>query len=371
MARTMRAYRRFGPGDVRLVEVPRPIPGPGDVLLRPYLSGICGTDLHVLHGEGLKDIPVPITMGHEVCGEVVELGQDASVPGPYPRTGAPLHPGDRVVAEPVLPCGHCYYCRRGQPNVCPNMSHLGIWQDGNFADFVVVPAWRATRVPDAVSDIDGLLVEVAACSVNCVDQAELRAGETVLIVGGGPMGQMTAQCALAAGAGLVILSEPNAHRREVAARAGVHATVSPTEEDVIECVRSLTGELGVDVAVECVGIEATVRQAIDATRRRGRCVLSGLPDRPVSLDLSGIVFGEKRIVGSLASAWQFGRTIDLIASGRIHPSLMVDAVRPFPELVNALEEARSRPDVCKAVIDHQTGRTLATSNNAGRTEDVR
>src|ERR1700750_2682328 len=119
---SMRAWRRFAPEDVRLGEIARPEPGPGEVLLRPIVSGVCGTDLHVLHGEGLGELPVPLTMGHEVCGEVVALGPGADSPGPYPRTSAALRVGDRVVVEPVLPCGVCYFCRRGQLNVCLRMS---------------------------------------------------------------------------------------------------------------------------------------------------------------------------------------------------------------------------------------------------------
>jgi threonine dehydrogenase-like Zn-dependent dehydrogenase len=227
----------------------RPAPGPGEVLLRPIVSGVCGTDLHVLVGEGLGELPVPLTMGHEVCGEVVAIGPGVSTPGPYPRRAEPLRVGERVVVEPVLPCGECYFCRRGHPNTCPRMSHLGIWRDGNYADFVTVPAWRATRLPDAVDDVSGLLVEVTACGLNCVDQAALKPGETALVIGGGPMGHMAAQCLLAAGAGLVMVSEPSAQRRALAAQAGVQVTLSPERQDVVAEVRALTGGLGADVAV--------------------------------------------------------------------------------------------------------------------------
>jgi 2-desacetyl-2-hydroxyethyl bacteriochlorophyllide A dehydrogenase len=339
------AFRRFGPNEARLVEAPRPEPGPGELLLRPRASGICGTDLHVLHGEGLAGIPVPLTMGHEVCGEVVGLGPGVSAP----------RVGDRVVVEPLLPCGGCYFCRRGHPNVCPAMSHLGVWRDGNFAEYVTVPADRATRLPDTVSDVDGLLVEVTACGLNALDRAGLRAGERVLVVGGGPMGQLTAQCALAAGAGLVMLSEPSPERRALAGAAGVHELLSPNDEDVVARVRSLTDGLGADVVVECVGLEATVQQALDATRRLGRCVISGLPGAALRLELTELVFGEKQLLGSLASAWQFGRTVALVASGRIAPSRVVSAVRPFAELPQALADAQSRRDLCKIVIDHTGG----------------
>jgi len=352
LPRSMRAWRRFAPGDVRLVELPRPEPGPGEVLLRPLVSGVCGTDLHVLQGEGLGNLPVPLTMGHEVCGTVVEIGPGADAPGPYPRTAAALQVGDRVVVEPVLPCGGCYFCRRGHPNVCPTMSHLGVWRDGNYADYVSVPAWRATRLPASVDDISGLLVEVSACGLNCVDQAEFKPGETALVVGGGPMGHMAAQCLLAAGAGLVMLSEPSPQRRQLAERAGVHVALSPDSEDVVARVRDLTGGLGADVVVECVGVQATVRQALDATRRRGRCVLNGLPSTPVEVDLTEVVFGEKHVVGSLASAWQFERAIDLIAAGRLQPKLMVDTPRAFDALPLALADARDRRDLGKLVVAH-------------------
>jgi L-iditol 2-dehydrogenase len=348
----MRAWRRFGPDDVRLVEMPRPEPGAGEILLQPLVSGVCGTDLHVLHGEGLGELPVPLTMGHEVCGEVVRLGQGAEAPGPYPRRAEPLRIGDRVVVEPVLPCGACYFCRRGHPNVCPRMSHLGVWRDGNYADYVVVPAWRATRLPSEVDNVSGLLVEVSACGLNCVDQARLKPGETALVIGGGPMGHMVAQCLLAGGAGLVMLSEPSRERRALAERAEVHVTLNPEAEDVVARVRDLTGGLGADVVVECVGRAETVQHALAATRRRGRCVLNGLPNAPVELDVSDLVFGEKHIVGSLASAWQFERAIDLIAVGRLQPRVMVDEPRSFDDLPAALQDARDRHDVGKIVVAH-------------------
>jgi L-iditol 2-dehydrogenase len=358
----MRAFRRVAKHAVTLVELPRPEPGAGELFVRPLLSGLCGTDLHVLAGEGFDGIPVPLTMGHEVCGEVVAVGPGSEQPTPYPRLGRPPRPGDRVVVEPVLPCGRCPYCRRGHPNLCARMSHLGIWRDGNFADYVVVPAARALVVPDDVSTLDGLLVEITACGLNAVDQAAVRPGETVFVIGGGAMGQVAAQCALAAGAALVILSEPQAHRRALAGRAGVHLTLDPHAENVVDAVRAQTGELGADAAIECVGAGSTIQQALDATRRQGRCVLAGIPSEPVTLDVAPVVFGEKRVRGALASAWQFERALALIAAGRVHPRLMVDAPRPFLDLPSALEDLRTRPDLCKIVLDHGTTepRRLAT-----------
>jgi threonine dehydrogenase-like Zn-dependent dehydrogenase len=143
-------------------------------------------------------------------------------------------------------------------------------------------------------------------------------------------------------------------RRAVASAAGVHAVLSP-DDDVVARVRDLTDGLGADVVVECVGVEATVQQALDCTRRLGRCVIAGLPGAPVRLDVTELVFGEKQVAGSLASAWQFGRTVALVASGRITPSTVVGAVRPFEEVPRALAEAQHRRDLCKIVVDHTGG----------------
>jgi threonine dehydrogenase-like Zn-dependent dehydrogenase len=218
-----------------------------------------------------------------------------------------------------------------------------------------VPGWRATRLPGAVDDVSGLLVEVTACALNCVDRAQLRPGETALVIGGGPMGHMAAQCLLAAGAGLVMLSEPSPERRALADQAGVHLTIDPEADDVPHRVRDLTGGLGADVVVECVGSPVTVQQALDATRRLGRCVLNGLPSEPIPLNISDLVFGEKHVVGSLASAWQFERAIELVATGRVRPGLMVGATYAFEDVPAALEAARARRDLGKIVIDHRLG----------------
>jgi threonine dehydrogenase-like Zn-dependent dehydrogenase len=154
-----------------------------------------------------------------------------------------------------------------------------------------------------------------------------------------------------------MLSEPSPERRALAEQAGVQVTLSPERDDVVAHVKALTGGLGADVVVECVGRPETVQQALDATRRLGCCVLNGLPSEPLRLDLTEVVFGEKRVVGSLASAWQFERAIDLIVSGRLQPRLMVGAIRAFEDLRAALADARDRRDLGKIVVAHEPGRT--------------
>lgn len=346
----MKAFRMHGIGDVRLEDVPEPTAGPGEVLIRPTYTGVCSTDLHILY-TGAFHPALPMVMGHEFSGVVVALGPDQHWDDRYPQS-RPLVLGDRVCVEPVLPCNHCYYCLRGHTNLCPNMSHLGIWQDGSLAELVRAPAARCTRLPDALTSQEGALTEVLACGVNFVEQGAVGAGDCVAVVGGGPMGQMAAMVAGAAGASLVIMSELSPERREVARRMGVHVTVAAESANPVDEVRALTGGRGADVVLECVGVERSVQQALDMTRRGGRCVLGGLPVQPLQLDIQEVVFGEKVVVGALASAWQFGKAMDLITSRRINPAGIISREYAFEEAAEALATAHTHRELCKLMIKH-------------------
>ncbi len=346
----MKAFRMHGKGDVRLDDVPEPKAGPGEVVLKPLYTGVCSTDLHVLYA-GAFVTQLPITMGHEFSGEVVELGPDIIWDNRYPQS-RPLQIGDRVCVEPVLPCMHCYFCLRGQVNLCTGMSHLGIWQDGSLAEYVRAPAARCTPLPDTLTDQEGALAEVLACGVNFVEKAMVKPGDVVAVVGGGPMGQMAAMVALASGPQMVIMSELSPERRQVARNMGVHVTIEAENTDPVQAVRELTGGRGADVVMECVGVERSVQQAIDMTRRGGRCVLGGLPTQAMRLDLTEAVFGEKQLTGALASVWHFGKTLDLIANHRVNPAGIISREYAFDETPEALRTAHEQRDLCKLMIRH-------------------
>jgi 2-desacetyl-2-hydroxyethyl bacteriochlorophyllide A dehydrogenase len=339
-----------GVGDLRLDNVTEPVPGPGQVLLKPLYTGVCSTDLHILYA-GAFVTHLPITMGHEFSGEVVAIGPDIEWQDRYPQS-VQLKLGDRVCVEPVLPCMKCFYCFRGQVDLCTRMSHLGIWQDGSLAEYVLAPASRCLRLPDALTDEEGALTEVLACGVNFVEKAQIKPGDTVAVVGGGPMGQMAAMVALVSGPQMLIMSELSPERREVARRMGVHVTVEADKTDPVAAVRELTGGRGADVVMECVGVEASVQQAIDMTRRGGRCVLGGLPVKPLSLDMKEVVFGEKQLVGAMASVWQFGKALDLIVNKRVNPAGIIAREYPFEQTPDALKQAHERRELCKLMIKH-------------------
>jgi 2-desacetyl-2-hydroxyethyl bacteriochlorophyllide A dehydrogenase len=342
----MRACQMIARGEAVVHEVADAVAAPGEALIRPTRVGICGTDLHILHDGALIDegAQLPLTLGHEFVGEVVE-GPREPGPSPYPALARPLQPGTRVTVEPLLPCGRCVHCLRGRPNRCARLSHLGIWRDGCMAELVAAPSARIVPIPDALDDTQAALVELYACAVNFAEQARLAPGAVCAVVGGGPVGIATAQCALAAGAGHVLLVEPQPARAALARRAGiddVHGSFAAADAALGE----LTGGAGAAAVFECVGAEGAIRDAIALAGKGARVVMAGIPSAPVTLDWTPVVTGELELAGAFASAWAFDRAIALMAAGRVDPAALLTAERPLEEAPQALEQARAA-DHCK------------------------
>ena len=223
----MVAFKYFANNDVRRVEIDRPEPGPGELLVKVLATGVCGTDLHIAsHGDWIGKAPLPeVTIGHEFVGEVIEIGPDVVFTRKYPRIEAEIRVGDRVCAEPHIPCGRCYWCLRGETNICADIGHLGVSMDGSFAEYLVVAADRCSVVPESVSNLDASGIEPVACAVRAVHRSRMTVGETVVVIGAGPMGQHVARVAQLTGASVVVVSEPNTRRREIAAANGVEVVV--------------------------------------------------------------------------------------------------------------------------------------------------
>jgi (R,R)-butanediol dehydrogenase/meso-butanediol dehydrogenase/diacetyl reductase len=224
----MRAAVYHNKHDIRVEELTEPgALGPGQVRLRPYMCGICGTDLHE-YAAGPIVIPTtphplsgakaPQVLGHEFSGEVLETGAEV--------TG--VRPGDRVSVMPLVYCGTCYYCRRGLNHLCTVMACTGLsWDGGGISEQVVVPDYQVSVLPDAVSDVQGALIEPAAVAAYGVDRTGLGPGDTILITGAGPIGALAALYAHAAGASQVIVSEPNPRRRALLEAFGVATVLDP------------------------------------------------------------------------------------------------------------------------------------------------
>jgi 2-desacetyl-2-hydroxyethyl bacteriochlorophyllide A dehydrogenase len=335
----------------RRERVKDPTPTQGDVIVAPAYSGLCGTDVHMFN-EGTLTRPdaLPVVMGHEFVGTVVEMGP--AQPGEAP-TG--LRVGDSVAVEPMLPCGRCSQCRSRRFNLCADWSHLGILADGCWADYVRVPASRVTPLPEGVTMYDAALAEPLACAVNFVQhRGRLRPGESVLVLGAGPIGLLSICMARAAGASVIIASEPHEHRRRSALQVGANIAVDPLSQDVLDAIRSaVPGQPGVDLIIEATGSKAVVSQAISMAAPGSRVVLSGLGSGgPTPIDTTDIVAKELSVLGGFASREAMPIGLAAIAAGHVRTDVLVTAVYPWAEAERAMRDVLVDTNTCKILFSH-------------------
>ena len=314
----MKAAVWYGKKDVRVEDVPEPpAPGPEEVKIKVHWCGICGSDLHE-YLAGPIFIPVesphpltgktaPLILGHEFSGEVVEAGESVTN----------VKVGDRVTADACQYCGTCFMCKQNRYSLCEKLAFTGLMADGAFAKYVNVPAYTLYKLLPEISYEAGALVEPIAVGVHAIRRGHVLVGDTVAIVGAGTIGLVTLQAARAAGASKVFSLEMARARKEFATKLGATAVVDPSKTDAVEEVRRLTGGLGVDVAIECVGGEKTAPLAIQLTRRGGKTVIVGIFEKPSELHFNELVFNEKEVIGSLAYYGEFATTIALLADGRL------------------------------------------------------
>ncbi|MGA7860690.1 MAG: zinc-binding dehydrogenase [Thermoplasmata archaeon] len=330
----MRAAVFQGPGRaLAVVEVPRPVPGPGDALVKVAACGFCHTDLHYIdHGVATAKAP-PLILGHEISGVVEELG-----PGSAGRSV-----GDRVLVPSVIPCGNCDYCRSGRGNICPHLQMPGNHFDGGFAEYVRVPARDLVPLPP---DLDLRRSAVIADALTTpyhavVHRARVRSGDWVVVVGCGGVGINAVQFASAAGAN-VIAVDLRAEKRETARQLGACEALNPSEyPDLGHEVRKRSGG-GADVALEVVGTPETVSLALSTLRRGGRLCVVGYSDSVVPIPLNRLMFFEYEIVGSLGCRpVDYPRVIEMVRKGKVSLDAVVSATLPLDRIGEAAEDLRN------------------------------
>lgn len=307
---SMRAVVMRGAGQVELADVERPEPGPGEVLLRVGYCGICGSDLEAFH-TGMYE--AGLVIGHEFAGTIAALG-----PG---VTGWQI--GERVVASDAIPCYECEPCREGRPDACQALTMVGVTHDGALAEYVCVPARGLHRLPGGVSLRQGALVEPLAVALNAVRRSRLRIGDRALVMGTGPIGLLTLQCALVAGACLVAATEVAPARAALARRLGAAAVLDPTRDNVGVALAGLTGGLGPDVIYVCTGAPEPYREAVSLVRKGGQVFIVGLCVTPVEADWMSLAMGDLCIEGSLAGRATFPAAIELIAQRRVDVEALI------------------------------------------------
>lgn len=216
----------LGNGKMELREIGKLTPVPGEVLLRVAACGVCGTDIHIFHGEkGSAEVTPPVVLGHEFAGVVEELGSGVTA----------LQIGEHVAVDPNIYCGHCHFCRIGKKQLCENLRAIGVNQNGGFAQYCVCPAAQCLPLNPALPLEHGAMTEPLACCIHGIDRAALRSGDIVCIIGGGAIGLLMVQLARLSGASHVILSEPVQARRDIALQIGADAVIDPLQENL--CAR--------------------------------------------------------------------------------------------------------------------------------------
>ncbi|MET7456003.1 alcohol dehydrogenase catalytic domain-containing protein [Streptomyces sp. NPDC005574] len=315
-------------------------PGPGEVELAPAYVGICGTDLHIFHGDMDARVHAPAVLGHEMSGHVVRVG-----PG---VTG--WRPGDAVTVMPLRWDDTCPACRAGHQHVCQHLDFIGIDSPGAMQQRWTVPATTLVRLPDSLALDRAALVEPTAVAVHDVGRAGVRDGEKVVVVGGGPVGVLIASVARATGADVRVV-EPSAHRRLLAEDLGL-TTWDPAAVDVPELVRRWTGDAGADVAFEVSGAAGGVDTAVEVLGVRGRLCLVAIHPRPREVNLHRFFWRELTLVGArLYDRSDFEKAVTLIADGVIPADRLISKVVPLTEAPAAFEALEGGKDVMKILVD--------------------
>jgi L-iditol 2-dehydrogenase len=303
--------------------------------------GVCGSDIHGFTGSTGRRIP-PMIMGHEFAGEIAAVGEGV--------TGR--EPGERVVVLPTIACGKCDNCRAGMANICLNRGGLGMMStNGAFADEVKTPARQLYTLPPEVSWEAGAMVEPLAVGMHAANQTPIKLMDTVVILGAGTIGLLTLLACRLKGAGRIVVSDLNGHRREMAARLGAEVVLNPAEHDVPALVKSMTGGVGAPVVIEAVGAAATARQSLELVRPGGHVTWIGNSQPNVEINMPSIVTREITIRGVYAFGREFDDAIEAIRSQRIDVSPLIEQVLPLAEGTRVFTElAKGQLDAIKIVL---------------------
>jgi len=334
MTRTMCAAVFRGPGKLSLESRPVPeIKKDTDVLLEVEGASICGTDLHILADPPGHPATLGSIMGHEYVARVVDAGIAVS----------DLNVGDRVVVDPNITCGNCAYCKRGMANMCSQMTSLGIFIDGGFAEFNLAPARSLYRIDSETPIEQAIFAEPLSCVLNGFNQAQIQPGDHVVVLGAGPIGLLFIQLFRASGAGRVIAVEPAPLRRRFALASGADVVLDPGSDDCVARVMEHT-EIGADIVVDAVG--TLLPRAIELVRRRGRIILFGMNSHAQqTIAQNTITRHEISILGAYISRHTFPQVVKLLES----------QVLPLPKLVT---HRVSLPEIDKAFAALRSGEAI-------------
>lgn len=341
MPPAMRAAVLVAPGRFELQQVPVPAIGPDDVLIKVSRCGLCGTDIHIFKGHYSAD-RLPLVPGHEFSGHVVQVGANAKDIGI----------GTAVTADINIGCGRCFYCRKNEILNCSSMVQIGIHVNGGLAEYVRVPASHVVPIPSRTPVELGALTEPVSCIVRAIRKSRLRLGESVLVLGAGPIGNLHVQLARQVGAAPVIVSDPNEGRAQWARQSGADIVV--TDASLLQAaVMDATEGRGADLVIESVGLPALYERALDLVRPGGRVLAFGLADQSAKAHYHPfkLVLKELGLQGSVAGMGDDMReAMTLIAHDRVRLTDFLETVYPLDRIAEAMEAFVSDRSINKVQI---------------------
>jgi L-iditol 2-dehydrogenase len=334
------------PYSLEYSDFPDPVAGDDEVLIRVKSCGICGSDVHGFTGETGRRIP-PLIMGHEAAGIVEALGRNVSG----------FKKGDKVCFDSTVYCNKCEACRAGLINRCDERQVLGVSvpafkRHGAFAEYVAVPSWIVSKIPDELSFVHAALLEPASIGTHAANRAPISNNDTVVVIGAGTIGLFILQAARLRGAAKVIAVDINEFRLDLAKKLGAEKLINPLESDLSEVILQETEGKGANVTLEAVGYAKTFADAVSITRMGGHVVAVGNLEKNAEFDLQQLVAREHTFTGSYASSGEFRDCIELVASGKINVEPLISDVLPLEEGPDAFDRLlKAEENLLKIVLE--------------------
>lgn len=333
------------PQEIIIQEIEKPTPQKGEVLIKVKRVGICGSDIHAFYGKH-PTVYLPVVQGHEFSGTVEALGEGVTK----------VQVGDAVTVRPQYTCGECYHCRSGHENICHNLKVIGCNGSvpGGAQEYIAIKERLVFKLPDTFTFDDGAMVEpvaVAAAAVRSFTQSV--EGKNILVLGAGTIGNLVAQAAKAMGAKAVMITDLCDEKLKIAQKCGIDYTVNSGKENLEEKVEEAFGKDGLDGALECVGIEATINQAIQVCRKRDEIIVVGVYGKRPAIDMINVQEKELHLIGTLMYLEQdYHESIRLISQGKICLDPLKTKHFKLEEYMQAYKYIEDNPaDTMKVLID--------------------
>lgn len=323
----MKAVQIVKPNELRVIDVPKPILDEhNNVLVKMTAAGICGSDVGIYHGTNAA-ATYPRIIGHEMVGVVAEVGP----------TARKVKVGDRVIIDQVVPCGHCYACRKGRPNVCGNLQVRGVHIDGGYREYMAVPDTDCYLVPDMLSDTEAVMIEPTTIAVQCCSRAQLESEDTVLIIGSGALGSSILRIVKQFQPRKIIVSDIDDAKLEEALKNGATDVINSLKEDVPARCHELTDGYGVTVSIDAACVKTSLITALNATGSAGRVITMGFSVAPTEVNQFAITSKELDVRGSRLQNRKFQDVIDLINAGKVDLRGSISHTFPLTEAQKAFD----------------------------------